>query len=127
MSTTSQVKENVASADSSSPNKLSKEDLSIIDKVREQYEKLSPIFCTNCRYCMSCPNGVEIPQIFRLYNEGFMYEDHRRSRFFYRELPKDNQAKECNKCHEFEEKCPQKLPIPEWLEKAHKWLGPKNG
>lgn len=125
MSTISQVKENVSSAKTSGPNMLTKEELLIVEKVRMQYEKLSPILCTNCRYCMPCPNGVEIPRIFRLYNEGFMYEDHRRSRFFYREIPKSNQAVECTQCHECEEKCPQKLPVSEWLEKAHGWLGPK--
>jgi len=48
-----------------------------------------------------------IPQIFNLYNEGFLYEDHRRSRFFYSEIPKSYQAGGCTECHECEEKCLQ--------------------
>lgn len=119
------VVENLASADRSGAGILSEDELSLIGQVREEYIDVSPIPCTNCQYCTPCPNGVNIPRSFSLYNEGYMYEDHRRSRFFYRQLPQDQQADKCEQCHECEELCPQDFPIPEWLEKVHGWLGPK--
>lgn len=123
MSTMQQVEENMASANRSGQGTLSAEELSIIDKVRDEYQKLSPISCTNCKYCMPCPNGVNIPRILGIFNEGYMYDDHKRSRFFYREMPAEEQADNCNECHDCEELCPQNLPISEWIKKAHGWLG----
>ena len=125
MSTMKQVEENLASADRSGPEVLSNDELLVIDRVREEYKKLSPISCTNCKYCMPCPNNVNIPRIFGLFNEGYMYDDHKRSRFFYREMPIDQQADKCSECHDCEDLCPQNLPISEWLKKANRWLGRK--
>jgi predicted aldo/keto reductase-like oxidoreductase len=40
-------------------------------------------------------------------------------------LRREEQADNCTECGECEEQCPQEIPIAEWLEKAHAWLGPK--
>ena len=109
MSTMQQVEENVASADRSGPGLLSCDELSVIDQVREEYKKLSPISCTNCKYCMPCPNGVNIPRTLGLFNEGYMYDDHKQSRFFYREMPADQHADNCTECHDCEKLCPHSL------------------
>lgn len=120
-----QVKENLACADKSGVGTLTDDDLAIISQVREAYLKLSPIPCTNCQYCMPCPNGVNIPTIFGRYNEGYIYDEHRVARMRYRQLPREEQADQCVECLECEEKCPQDIPISEWLKKCHGWLGPK--
>ena len=125
MTTMDQVTENLAAADRSGPNRLSSEELAVIDRVREEYIKSCPVPCTGCRYCMPCPSDVDIPGIFSIYNDGYMYEDHRIARFHYRQLPKESQADKCIECHECEEKCPQDFDIPETLKKVHAWLGPK--
>jgi predicted aldo/keto reductase-like oxidoreductase len=125
MSSMQQVEENLVSAEASGIGSLSTDEMSVIAQVREEYGKLSPIDCTNCQYCMPCPNGVNIPRILGIYNDGYIYDDHRRARFLYRQLPADQQADQCNECHECEEVCPQDLPISEWLEKCHGWLGPR--
>jgi hypothetical protein len=125
MSTLTQVTENLASADRSCPGGFSREDLDVIDQVREEYVKSCPIPCTGCRYCMPCPNNVDIPHIFSIYNTGYMYEDHRMARFYYRQLPPETQANQCVQCGECGEKCPQDFDIPEALAKVHGWLGPK--
>jgi len=128
MSAMEQVVENVASAEHSGPGTLTANELTLIDRVREAYSGLSPIPCTNCGYCMPCPNGVEIPSIFQIYNEAIIYDDHRTGRFRYRGpngLKEEQQADQCIECDECLEACPQEIPIPEWLEKAHKLLGPR--
>jgi hypothetical protein len=125
MTTMTQVTENLASADRSNPESFSREDLDVIDRVREEYIKSCPIPCTGCRYCMPCPNDVDIPHIFSIYNTGYMYEDHRMARFYYRQLPPETQANQCVQCGECGEKCPQDFDITEALAKVHGWLGPK--
>jgi predicted aldo/keto reductase-like oxidoreductase len=125
MSTMQHVIENLDSADRSAAGILSKEELILIDKVREEYRRLVPVACTNCKYCMPCPNGVEIAAIFEYYNDAIIYDNPATPRFLYRNLSKDKQADSCVECFECEEKCPQGISISEDLKEAHAWLGKK--
>jgi predicted aldo/keto reductase-like oxidoreductase len=122
MSTIEQVIENLAGAERSGADTLSKQELILIDKVREEYRRIAPIACTNCKYCMPCPNGVEIASILEYYNDAIIYDNPGASRFLYRNLSEDNRADQCVECFECEEKCPQGLPISEHLKEAHAWL-----
>ena len=128
MSTMEQVVENVEIADRSGPGKLTADELSLIDRAREAYRGLSPIPCTKCGYCMPCPNGVAIPNIFEIYNDVIIYDDLQGGRFRY-QLPgvlgEEQRADHCLECGECLEACPQEIPIPEWLRKAHELLGTK--
>jgi len=129
MSTMEQVKENIATADISAPNRLTPDELSLIERVREAYNRLSPIPCTGCGYCIPCPNGVEIPTILRLYNEAVMYDDLQTAQFRYQNLnnlKEEQRADQCLECGECLEACPQEIPIPEWLKKAHALLKQKD-
>ena len=114
--------ENIAIADNSGAGALSPDELALISRVREAYRKLRPIPCTNCRYCMPCPNGVEIPRIFAMYNDTFSFENPRAGRGLYTGiwgLRKEQRADNCQECEQCVEVCPQKIAIPEWLKKAH--------
>jgi predicted aldo/keto reductase-like oxidoreductase len=125
MSSMEQVVENVALADSARPGVLSPEELAVIDRAREAYKGLGPIPCTDCRYCMPCSSGVEIPEIFRVYNEAMIYEDAREARWLYGRLKVEQRADQCTKCRECAEVCPQEIDIPDWLEKVHTFLAPE--
>jgi predicted aldo/keto reductase-like oxidoreductase len=128
MSSMQQVTENLAVADRCGPGVLSREELALVDKVREAYRKLTPVPCTGCGYCLPCPNGVEIPRIFEIYNDGTIYDDPILSRFYYSGrfgLKPEQRAEKCIICEKCIEKCPQNVPIPEWLKKAHEFLSPK--
>jgi predicted aldo/keto reductase-like oxidoreductase len=129
MSNMQQVIENLASADRSGPGVLTAADLALVGKVRETYKSLSPVPCTGCRYCVPCPNGVEIPRIFELYNDGVMYDDPEIARRFYGGpmvgMKPEQKADQCIECGECLEKCPQQIQIPEELKKAHEYLSPK--
>lgn len=122
MSAMAQVVENVDVADRSTPGTLTDDDLALIDRVREAWSGLSPVPCTKCGYCIPCPNGVDIPRIFDLYNNAIIYNASLMERIIYEVL--DNRADQCIDCGECVETCPQEIPIPEWLEKAHALLGP---
>ncbi|MEJ2101477.1 MAG: aldo/keto reductase [Desulfobacterales bacterium] len=125
MTTMQQVFENLHSADCSGAGMLSEEELAIVEKVREEYRRLTPVPCTHCRYCMPCPNGVEIVDILNYYSDAIIYDNPGAPRFLYRNLPADKQADNCVECFECEEKCPQGISIAEYLKKAHAWLGEK--
>ena len=125
MSTMQHVIENLDSADRSGAGMLTDEELILIDKVREEYRRLAPVPCTSCKYCMPCPNGVAIPAILEYYNESIIYDNPRASRSLYGSLSENEQADNCVECFECEEKCPQGIPISEYLKKAHDWLNKK--
>jgi predicted aldo/keto reductase-like oxidoreductase len=124
MSTMEHVQENVASASASGINTLSAEELALVGRVRDRYGELCPIPCTKCGYCMPCPNGVDIPRNFDVYNQGAMYDKADYSRREYNNwIPEEARASACIQCRECEEKCPQNIPISEWMPSVHEVLG----
>ena len=128
MSNMQQVVENVAYAEHSEPHNLTPGNLALIGQVRDAYRSLSPVLCTACGYCMPCPNGVDIPHIFDLYNEAMIYNSPEKPRKYYgdkREIKEEQRADKCIKCEQCLEKCPQQILIPELLEKAHAFLTQK--
>ncbi|HSW57070.1 MAG TPA: aldo/keto reductase [Dehalococcoidales bacterium] len=126
MSSMAQVMENVdiaARAGNSSLNQYEKE---LIDRVKQAYRSACPVPCTACRYCMPCPNGVEIPAIFRIFGEMKMYNDINLAKMRYNGgiwgLNEKQHAGNCIECNHCLELCPQHINIPEWLKKAHSEL-----
>jgi predicted aldo/keto reductase-like oxidoreductase len=124
MSAMQHVEENVASAEVSGVGTLTEEELALFDQVRKKYQELCPIPCTKCGYCMPCPNGVDIPRNFAVYNEGVMYDKPDRAREEYNNwMPEEKRASACIQCRECEEKCPQSIVISEWMPIVHEVLG----
>ncbi|MGI1689783.1 aldo/keto reductase [Thermoanaerobacter uzonensis] len=117
MSTFEQLKENIESAKRSGVNTLTKEELEIVNRVRNKYKELSPIACTGCNYCMPCPNGVNIPRNFELYNEAHMYNTYEANRRDYENLG-DAKASSCVECGTCESVCPQHLTIIDYLKEV---------
>jgi predicted aldo/keto reductase-like oxidoreductase len=125
MSAMEQVEENVASAGASGIDTLTEEELALVGQVRIKYRELCPIPCTQCGYCMPCPNDVNIPRNLRLYNDGLIYEKPDNARGVYKWLSQDQKAgaDACIQCRECEEKCPQGIPISEWMPVVDEVLG----
>jgi predicted aldo/keto reductase-like oxidoreductase len=118
-----QVKENIESADRSSPDKFTEREILLVSKVREKYLEYGFIGCTGCKYCMPCTEGVDIAEIFSLFNDYYTKrgdsEAQKEIKDKYLELiPIEKGAKRCAKCGECKEKCPQQLPIPQLIAKA---------
>ncbi len=127
MSTMEQVEGNLSFAGRSGIGKFKKSEHELVDRIRNKYRSMLPIPCTGCGYCMPCPNGVDIPGNFELFNNGFIHEDMKTSRLSYaRFVPEGERAGACTHCMTCEDKCPQKINISELMPKVHKELsGPK--
>lgn len=75
--------------------------------------------CTNCKYCMPCPFGVNIPANFHIWNTYGIYENKGDAIWHYtHDLSEKEQAKNCAKCGKCEQDCPQKLEIRKNLEQV---------
>ena len=125
MSTMQQVEENLVSADRSGVGTLNPEDLAIIEEVTGVYRSRTVIPCTACQYCMPCPHGVDIPHNFKVYNDGFMFNDEPGAKIAYTRFTAEGErAARCIQCRECEEKCPQRIVISEWMPQIDAALGP---
>lgn len=123
MSNIQQVEENLASADQSGIGLWDEKDHETIERVRTRYAQRAAIPCTACRYCMPCPNNVDIPRNFALYNDSIIHEDIAGSKRAYNNFMDEiNRASQCIQCKVCEDKCPQKILISEWMPKVHEAL-----
>ena len=136
MSTMQQVVENVNSATRSSVNGLSDDEKKTTSKLRKAYDKYSVVPCTNCGYCVPCPNDVSIPFVFRLLNDVAYWGDSgmQRIAYFYNNMAKTQKDVEerrskgdevsgaatlCIQCGECLDKCPQQIDIPNIMQKVN--------
>jgi uncharacterized protein len=124
MSTLEQVEENLVSADESGIGKLTTAELELVESVRATLSGLSPIDCTRCGYCMPCTNGVNIPRMFDYYNRAAMYDILDATRKSYQEsMEEDQKAINCIQCDDCIPKCPQNIPISDWMPVIEDVLG----
>ncbi len=124
MGSLAQVQENLGSAERSGVGSFGPEDFALIERARSAYRERTVIPCTRCGYCLPCPNGVNIPRNFELANDAAIHDDPAVPRLLYdRFLEENERAGACVQCGECEEKCPQSIPIREWMPKVHKVLG----
>jgi len=119
MSTMEQVIENVETANVGKAGSLSEEELSVIDKVQKLLLQKKDIPCTACRYCMPCPEGVNIPECFTHYNSISLTGSGAQSGFIYRKtFAPEEKASNCISCGKCESHCPQGIEIMKELKKV---------
>lgn len=87
--------------------------------------------CNDCKYCMPCPYGIDIPAVLIHYNkcinegnivENSQDEQYRKARRAFlvgydRSVPKLRQANHCIGCNQCSPHCPQAIDIPRELQR----------
>ncbi len=120
MSTIEQVQQNIDSGSRSGINSLTDDDLGVVTRVQVTYQNMALIPCTRCNYCLPCPEGVDIPRILGIYNDGIMYDKIKNSKTDYMMgVPAEAKGDLCVVCRECEEQCPQDIPISDWMAQIH--------
>ena len=114
MSNLEQLNDNLSTMKPFSP--LSESERETLDRALQEYRKASTIPCTACRYCMPCPAGVEIPQMFKLYNDKYAFSKNKGALKTAYQAFTDGTAEQCISCGACLEKCPQSIEIPQKME-----------
>ena len=107
-----------------------------LENVADKLVALQTIPCNDCKYCMPCPYGIDIPAIFVHYNkcikEGNLVRDekdndYKRARKAFLvgydySVPKLRQANHCIGCGHCVRHCPQRIEIPKELAKIDEFV-----
>lgn len=128
MNSIEQIDENIRIADNTAPMSMSFEELETVELVKRVMKNSLKINCSTCGYCTPCPQGVNIPECLKVYNEKYLFE-HKGFlnesmmdyfQFFGGLMGKESYAGLCNGCGKCLRKCPQKLDIIDELKKVKK-------
>ena len=99
------------------PRKITAEEIKVL---MEFVGEAGKGFCRNCGYCLPCPEGIPIPDIFRFESYYDRYDLKEWARQQYQSLVV--KASACSECEQCLEHCPYGVPIPEKLKTAHQTL-----
>lgn len=115
---------------------LNDEEKAFLMEMANLMEDYPTVPCTACSYCMPCPYGIDIPTIFRHYNDHVnsgeiaqsCEQDHfqrlkRRYLVSYdRAVETVRQADHCIGCGQCRPKCPQSIDIPRTLRHIDRYV-----
>lgn len=115
---------------------LKKEELEFLQEMAAKMVAMDTIPCNNCKYCMPCPYGLDIPAILLHYNkcvnddhipQGTGDPDYREARKAFlvgydRSVPKLRQASHCIGCGQCAPHCPQRIDIPGELHRIDRYV-----
>ena len=96
---------------------LTEDERGTISAALAAFQRTQAVPCTACRYCLPCPVGVSIPDVFALWNA--YREDGNAARFVsrYEKLPESARPERCVRCMNCTKHCPQQIAIPDELAK----------
>lgn len=92
--------------------------------------------CNDCKYCMPCPYGLDIPGVLLHYNkcvnegnvpENQQAENYRQARRAFlvgydRSVPRLRQADHCTGCNQCVHHCPQGIDIPKEMQRIDRFV-----
>ena len=108
---------------------LTDDDKEFLEETAQLMLKYPTVPCNDCKYCMPCPYGIDIPAVLIHYNkcvnEGNVPksqqdENYRKARQAFlvgydRSVPRLRQANHCIGCDQCSPHCPQSINIPKEL------------
>ncbi len=106
------VEDNIGYAEKAQAGMLSERQLNMLADAKRTFDELNLVPCTGCEYCMPCPAGVLIPQVFSAFNN-ITVGGRRLVKEIFPDI--ENNASLCKKCGKCEAACPQHIKIIDML------------
>lgn len=119
MNTMEMLNQNAKTAMSFDPE-TSKSHKAICEGLGKMIKATGGNLCTNCRYCMPCPQGIEIPYFMNLQKNIDCFGLKKSAKEGISKISEKHHFKNCNDCGECEKKCPNDLLIRETFKKLAK-------
>lgn len=112
MSTMEQLQENIRTYEAEKP--LSEGELAELLDIADEMLGRKTLPCTACHYCVShCPQGLDIPELLKLYNEHNFSEGGFIAPMALAAVPVEKQPSACVGCRSCEAVCPQQIKVSE--------------
>lgn len=117
MSSYEQLEDNIRIFADLEAGNLTADEKKVISSVADKFREIIEYDCTKCRYCMPCPEKIDIPRTIDLYNQLGIYDNADAIRIEYSWMAPHLPSK-CVTCKKCESHCPQSLPISDIMKKA---------
>ncbi|WP_373599375.1 aldo/keto reductase [Paraclostridium bifermentans] len=114
MSSMQDVIENINTCDiHGKSNSMNKEEEYTINELKNKFKSKIKVNCTACKYCLPCPNDVNIPMCFEALNNASMFDDIEpvKNNMYEYLINKNSDASRCIECKKCEKVCPQHIDI----------------
>ena len=112
MSNMAQLQDNVHTFETEKP--LTEGELSELMEIADEILGRKALPCTACRYCTDhCPQGLDIPELIKLYNEHNFTEGGFIAPMALAACPEEKKPSACVGCRSCEAVCPQQIRISE--------------
>ena len=115
---------------------LVEEEFELLEQIAEEQSNFPLVGCTGCQYCMPCPYGINIPGVFRFYDnsvvEGTYVKGPEQKKYakarrrylaeYNKAVESVRQADHCISCGKCMKACPQHIRIPRELKRIDEYI-----
>ena len=115
---------------------LTEAEFALLEDIADGRVRFPLVGCTGCQYCMPCPYGIDIPGVFRFYDNSVIEDSYvsspeqkgyarLRRRYlaaYDKAVESSRQADHCISCGKCVKACPQHIRIPSELARVNNYI-----